>query len=404
MALHQPFAVLLCRFADSAATPPRDAAFYERLIVRSGTGGLNDYWSAASLGAVDLDGSRVFGWITLPQTRDEFVAQHVDRWSRILGAITAFPDVPFDDFVGVISCFSDDVADAGAANNGVLANVDCWNVTFLGHETGHVMGLDHSFDESVRQAADWAAPGEYFDMSDIMSAMNVHHDAGHEFSPRGPMASVAHLDRMNWLPTGRVWRPGTNGSGVDQFDLVALTHPEVSGYLAAQVGGVHLEFHVPDGFDAGLPQAAVRIHQLRGTNPVVIARQSAPGGDWLPGSTFGPDPAALLVHGGTELTIESFDLQRPTARVSVRITAPARIPQLVGDPSFGVTVDGGGYVVLPSGKIIKVPPRGPVMELLANVESLVDAQARESLLSAHQLAAIDATTGLIQSLRSGHHV
>ena len=399
MTLHQPFAVLLCRFTDSAAAPPHDAAHFERLVVQVGTGGLHDYWRAASLGEVDLDGSRVFGWTTLPHTRDEFVAQHADRWGRISGAFAAFPDVRLGDFVGVIVCFSDDVADAGAANNGVLANIDCWNVTFLGHETGHVMGLDHSFDESTRQAADWSAPGEYFDMSDIMSAMNVHADSGHEFSPRGPMVSVAHLDRLNWLSAGRVWQPGTTGSGVDQFDLVALSHPEVPGYLAAQVGGVHVEFRVPDGFDAGLFQPAVRIHELRGTNPVMLASQLAPDGDWLPGTTFGPSDAALRILGGTEMTIESFDLQRHTARIGVRVTAPAAVPQLVGRASYGVTVDGGGYLVLPSGKIIKIPPRGPVMDLLANVESLVDAQAHGAQLSAEQLVAINSSAVLLDTIR-----
>ncbi len=49
----QKFAVLLCKFSDSADTEPRSVAFMQDLCARRGTGGLNDYWIAASLGNDD---------------------------------------------------------------------------------------------------------------------------------------------------------------------------------------------------------------------------------------------------------------------------------------------------------------------------------------------------------------
>jgi hypothetical protein len=83
------------------------------------------------------------------------------------------------------------------------------SVTFLGHETGHVFDLEHSFDQSDRKLVDWSAPGEYFDMYDVMSAMNVYltYDRNQKFGGSGPLLCSANLDRMGWLPASRVWSP-----------------------------------------------------------------------------------------------------------------------------------------------------------------------------------------------------
>ena len=58
----QRIAVLLCKFADAVRVEPQPRSYYEDLVAKRGTGGLNDYWRAASLGSIDLDGSQVFGW------------------------------------------------------------------------------------------------------------------------------------------------------------------------------------------------------------------------------------------------------------------------------------------------------------------------------------------------------
>jgi hypothetical protein len=106
--------------------------------------------------------------------------------------------------------FNVDLGDAGEAGGiGVLASPAAMSVTFLGHETGHVFGLEHSFDQSDRKLVDWSAPGEYFDMYDVMSAMNVYltYDRNQKFGGSGPLLCSANLDRMGWLPASRVWSP-----------------------------------------------------------------------------------------------------------------------------------------------------------------------------------------------------
>ena len=82
----QRFAVLLAKFSDSGSSEFQPPSYFQDLVTR-GTRGLNDYWSEASLGHIDLDGSEVFGWKTIEQTRQAYIDSHPSRWDKIQGAI-----------------------------------------------------------------------------------------------------------------------------------------------------------------------------------------------------------------------------------------------------------------------------------------------------------------------------
>ena len=162
----QKLAILLCKFSDSAETEPNPKSFYEDLFVNRGTGGLNDYWIAASLGAINLDGSQVFGsddgkgWKTFNVNHDDFIAAHPGRADKIKGAIDQFTNLDTSKFTSVVALFNVMVGDGGSNGPGsrVLAQPADANVTFLAHETGHVFGLEHSFDHSTRLAEQLRAP------------------------------------------------------------------------------------------------------------------------------------------------------------------------------------------------------------------------------------------------------
>ena len=355
---------------------PHDVAFIEDLFVHRGTGGLNDYWVTASLGSINLDGSEVFGWKTLGQTQADYIAARPGRWDKVRGAIEAF-GIDQADYSGVVAIFNAAVGDAGA-QGGVLAGPDNINVTFLAHETGHVLGLSHSFDQSDRKNADWSAPGEYFDAYDIMSAMNVSSRPDPRFGQSGPLLCAANQDHMGWLPADRVWTPAPNQSSVSDFDLVALGYPEVPGYLAARVGGYYVEFRTADGWDAGLSGPCVLIHAMSGPNAVVVAQDRTHlVNEWQPGQTFGPSDLEMAVNGGIRITVLSFDLPGRTARI--RVHRQMAKPLVVGpavDLIGGVAVDGGGFIIV-GGKVIKVPPRSPVIGMLSRLA--VVSQAEETL-------------------------
>jgi hypothetical protein len=380
MALQGPqkLAILLCKFSDSAGTEPHPTSFYRDLFVKRGTGGLNDYWIAASLGAINLDGSEVFDWKTLENTRAEYLAAYIDaegkvsRGGLVDGAIDAFK-VERTQYVGFVAIFNADVNDGGAASSNILAhhggNDDSVNVTFLAHETGHVFGLEHSFDTSARIAVpEWpSAAGEYFDSHDIMSAMNVNSDAGHQFSPRGPLLNVANLDRMGWLPAARVWYPMSNSSHSYDVDIVALEHPEVSGYLAATARGWIAEFRIPDGFDRGLRRPAVLFHnEAANPNSTIIASDAANNiHEWQPGQVY-VNRLRFDQSGGTWVTVVSFDLQKKTARLRVVMKAtrpPFLEPEVIFGLGIGQLPRDGVILVLRGGKIVPIPvpfPEPPI--------------------------------------------
>jgi hypothetical protein len=371
----QKLAVLLCKFRDTEQTELNPRAFYEDLF-RRGTGGINDYWLAASHGKINLDGTEIFGWQTLGQNRTEYTASHVSRWDKIQGAIDAFPEVDVAQYSGVVAMFNSDVADGGRSNSGVLVNFDNHNTTYLGHETGHLFGLGHSFDQSDRKQKTWSAPGEYYDNHDIMSAMGVYHHPHPRFGPTGPLLCAAFMDYLGWLDAGRIWTPPHPGSGVDTIELVSLGHPEVQGYLAARVGdSLYVEFRTNDGWDQGLPRATVLIHELSGKSVVAMTTKTGPtvysrGGwdhEWLPGDLFGPTSQIQLdVEGGTQISVDSFNLQAKKALIRIRRQAPRPVAKH-GHVLVGVAEGGDGILILPNGRIVKVPPHSPVIRAMLAV-------------------------------------
>lgn len=383
----QKLAILLCKFSDTASDEPHDKAFFEDLLANRSTGGVNDYWSDVSLGSINLDGSVVFDWKTIDQNREDFIAARPTRWDKIRGGIEAF-GLNQADYAAVVTVFNADVGDAGA-QNGVLVGLNDVNVTFLAHETGHMFGLSHSFDQSDRKVADWSTPGEYFDGYDIMSAMNVSSHTDPRFNQSGPLLGTANRDLMGWLPETRVWTPPDHQSSVTDFDLVSLGHPETPGYLAARAGGYYVEFRTDDGWDAGLTRPCVLIHELSGPNAVVIAQDKANYvNEWQPGQMLGPTDLALAIAGGTRISILSFDV--PGRKARIRVQHQMAKPIVAGpmaDVHGGVAVDGGGFIIV-GGKVIKVPPRSPVIGMLSRLamisqaEEILGDQARTAVTGA----------------------
>jgi hypothetical protein len=378
----QKLAVFLCKFSDNSNVEPHPADFYKDLFATRGTGGLNDYWIAASLGAINLDGTEVFGWRAVKEKKADFLKSKPGRWDKVQGGADAFPEVDRSKYAGVVTMFNTDVGDAGTSG-GVLASPTSMSVTFLGHETGHVFGLEHSFDQSDRKDADWSAPGEYFDQYDIMSAMNVYTTYHERFAERGPLLCAANLDRMGWLPPQRVWTmTGGNSSGAGEFDLVSMSHPNIPGYMAAQVGGVYVEFRTMEQWDGGIPRAGVLIHQMHDPNAVVIASDKTNYiNDWQPGQMYGTSDLEMVVFGGVQIRVKSFDLAAKKARIAIRVVAARPIVVGPGRAFGGVAIDGGGILIL-NGKVVHIPPRSPMFALAEQMAALVSAESGVAALSA----------------------
>jgi hypothetical protein len=310
-----------------------------------------------------------------PETRAAFIAAQPSRWGKTLRAIDVFGVK--GNYAGFVCIFNVGVDDSATQNAGVIAGPDDANLTFLGHETGHVFGLQHSFDESARQLVWWSAQGEYFDLHDIMSAMAVHSDGTMPYAPKGPLLNVVNLEIMDWLPPSRVLAASSgNSSQAVVFDLVSLSHPEIPGYLAAKAGDLYVEFRTNDRWDAAIPRPAVLIHRKlpSGVNSLVLASDKTTWNtEWQPGQTYSPDPVELFVNGGTRVFIESFDLSAKKARIRVQYTA--RNHKYAVGPGVvfaGVARGGDGWVLTPSGKLKRVPPHSPLIAVLNRVVDAVE--------------------------------
>ena len=393
----QRFAVLCCKFSDSPAEP-RPSTFLRDLIAVRGTGGLNDYWIAASLGNINLDGTDVYDWTPLGVTLAEFVAARPSRHDKIAGAVEAFPNVDFSQYQGVIAVFNLHPLDDGHSGLGVLAGPDNLNVTYLGHETGHHFGMQHSYDESSRRNKSWSQLGEYYDRLDIMSAMNVAFTMHPLFNQQGPLPCTPNLDALAWLPPERVFRIRSGSSSSDTIDLVSLSRAgSTTGFLAAVAGNIYVEFRTAEGWDAGLDRAGVVIHRRHGPNATILAKEVPPakkepptsiGGqsksypqDWQVGEVYESDPLSVIYQGGTTVAVEAINADAGIARV--RISVRAAPPRVAGPAIFvgaGATGDGGGFVVLPSGKVVHIGPRG-----LRVVEAVLAAEHAEAISASPEL-------------------
>jgi hypothetical protein len=266
------WSVVLCRASDSGA-PPYDRSYYERLFFGTLNGGAANYWNNVSYGGVDFQGSAVRGWFTEPLTAAQEAARPRDqRYADCLDAArnarSGAYTPPRGDRVAVVTFPGNDLfgfpGGAYLPYNLVVGQFE--------HEGGHGIGLNHSFsDDSGYRNAEWSAPGEYDDEWDIMSWAHTHSTLTPSFGAAGPGLNAYHVDRMGWLPRGRILTFGADGTISRRVTIAPLNRPEKPGALLVRVpfdpaDPFHyytVEYRQNRGWDAGIPRSTVLIHEIR---------------------------------------------------------------------------------------------------------------------------------------------
>jgi hypothetical protein len=327
----KPFAVILCKFSDQPEEP-RPPSFYQNCFTETGagTGGSFDYWRDVSYGNLDLTGSKVFGWFTMNTHkvqdlvglgRSSFVSWGID--TARLNSVDLSP------FFGIIVVFnvSTDSGASGGLQMVLGYKANDWSLTFNSHEMGHLFGLDHSFGTNPTPCASGdGRPGAYCDKWDIMSAANVW-TFSNALGSNGPGLNAPYLDKLGCVPANRIWTPPH-----PDFDgtvrLAALNHPEATGPLMIKIPRLSgpnpsvastytVEFRRKTGWDAGIPNDTVLIHEVRSDGLSYI--QTTPTGpEFLPGSEFTDGTGSLT------LRVVEFDTKASTADILVHLTSVAK--------------------------------------------------------------------------------
>jgi len=329
------FAVILCKFSDQPQEP-HAPSFYQNCFTETGAGmgGAFDYWRDVSFGNLDLTGSKVFGWYAMPNhTTQDLVGLRRDSfvtWGIEAARANGVKDAELSTFFGFIVVFNV-ATDSGASggNQMVLGYQGSdWDPSFNSHEMGHLFGLDHSFDTSPRPCASGdGRPGAYCDKWDIMSAANVW-TFNNALGANGPGLNAPYLDKLGCISSNRIWTPPNPNFG-GTVTLAALNHPEAHGPLMIKIPRTSgpnpsfkstytIEFRRKTGWDAGIPNDTVLIHEVR-SDGLSYLQTKATGLEFLPGSEF-------TDGGSLSLKVTKFDPNASTADILVQLSSVDKRP------------------------------------------------------------------------------
>ena len=336
------YVTILCAFADSPTALPASKARLEE-VMGSSYPGIDHYYREMSEGQVDLSGSIVVGWYTLPQPRSHYVLSGGANLNALSQDCTAAADadVDFPSFAGINLQFNQrlDCCSWGGSRtltrDGVTRTYPMtwmadWAVSHsvYAHEIGHSFGWPHSH----------GAYGKDYDSKwDVMSHANNYRDP--TFGWVGVHTIAFHKDRAGWIPPGRKFIASPNGSSTILLERGAM--PGGNGnYLMAQIAipGTSTYYTVEarrfiGSYDLRLPGEAVVIHRTGGFEAEVVdvdlnSDPNDAGAQWLPGETFVDTAARIAVaveaqdENAFRLTITTGleVVDRPTLALSVGAT------------------------------------------------------------------------------------
>jgi M6 family metalloprotease-like protein len=321
---NQPIAVVLCKFTDRTGEP-HPQSYYQNMFSETGAGqsGVFDYWKDNSYGQLDLTGTVVKGWYTVPKTVAEWNA--LPRNGKVDACATqADPDIDFSKYAGVVTLtnqtgFQEDLFGAGPptaingttyANLGRMDSEEDQQFNGILHESAHLLRIQHSRILSQTPQQD-----DYGDQYDIGSCLGCYGTTSpwgaNGFRGAGPGSNVVQRDTAGWIAAGRKTELLNGGSCTQSsIQLAALNHPEAAGFLEATIPAsifikkigtsttsdhYAVELRERSGWDAGIPADSVLVH-LHGqdTYSYLVDQSGLPGaGSFFYTSVFNPEALAL---------------------------------------------------------------------------------------------------------------
>ena len=298
----RPCAVILCRFkgssVDVALEGPIESFF--RGILVPGTGGLIEYWRDVSLGAIDITGSKVFGWVEVDIPRDQaggtaltrppgpgregLARAAIDAVKREQGADA------LKNFLGPIAIYTQNWSKDGAPpgadwqtpgwfqfwidggevgdNSGEVSLTPPHDGNITAHEMGHSFGMQHDVSADLTT--------HYADPCCIMSQNNPFRDPTF-MRNFGPSVCLPHLVQQGWMYNRRLsydagdWMSRSDGI---TLSLAPLTVPQAGINLGIKLAfkqgtsawDYYLQYVTPTGWDRGIRTSFLFIRRIATAN------------------------------------------------------------------------------------------------------------------------------------------
>lgn len=305
MSKRTPWLIIRCMFKDETSLPPpHPNSYYAALFTAPDIENVITYWRDISFGQLDLGGSEVTPWLVLNQRRSDYKVSGANQqqgrqdfveWAK-QAAIQFGADL--SRFFGIIVATYRQI-DLFGSNAPHLVCGPQNNLSQIVHEVGHGFGLNHS--RSV------ANPVNYTDPFCVMSAMTFGNASpspvfNDRFGSSGPGLCAPYVDKAGWLAKSRIVNVSTNDRSpittsikLSPFSENDPAHKQLARFQFKTPQDVtYYIAHRFGGWDRGLAQGAIVIHQLRADGIAYFAGSIAitVGVDGA-GSTLLPDKSYL---------------------------------------------------------------------------------------------------------------